>query len=70
MSQKIFESRVMTGESISPKMCSHSDVQGIPKIVSHVKMKITPEISALVKKNRYFYKPEICTNFLDLLRGK
>ena len=33
-------------------------------------MKITPEISALVEENRYFWKPEICSNFLDLLRGK
>ena len=33
-------------------------------------MKITPEISALVEKNRYFFKPETCNVLLDLLRGK
>ena len=34
------------------------------------KMKITPELSTLVEENRYFYKPESCADFLNLLRGK
>ena len=31
--------------------------------MSDVQMKITPEISALVEKNRYFWKPQTCNIF-------